>query len=328
MKYNFSLIIPVYNTELYIEKCLKNIQIQTHSSYEVIIVDDGSEDNSIFLCQKYKQHIKNLTILRQENKGLSTARNTALDICKGKYVWFIDSDDFINDCNVLERIYNHLEKYSLDILQFNANFKVTAINKWSIKKNKKLLLNKVKSTDVLTGQDYLELMASSNEWRYGVWLYVFRKDFLLANNLTFEEDFIHEDAAFNVKCLVVCDRFKFVNESYYTYRIRPNSIMSKPTTIDNLIGYLQAYKSIEESHIDKRGILKFYLRTIYLQIVERFFYLKDSDGMEVYMKELENIGEKFTDEFNSDNLIVEVKLTNKKNYHDFIKMYNIGESKI
>lgn len=323
MEFNFSLIIPVFNTELYIEKCLKSIQNQTYNSYEVVIVDDGSEDNSIFICEQYQKRINNLTILKQENKGLSYARNKALKICKGKYIWFIDSDDFIKECDALENIYSELEKDSLDILQFNAQFKVTSMNKWSLEKNKKLLINKIKSTDVLNGKDFLNLIASNNEWRYGVWMFIFSREFLLKNKLDFDENYIHEDAAFNVKALIVCNRMRFSDKCYYTYRVRPNSIMSVPTTIANISGYIQAYKSIEKTFVKNGYVSNFYLRSIYLQLVERVFYLKDSSKLEKYIEELEKLGQLYSKNFNSTNLIIEAKTTSEKCYNNFLEIHEI-----
>ena len=323
MKYDFSLIIPVFNTELYIGKCLKSIDNQTYSNYEVIIINDGSNDSSIDICNQYMKKISNMIILNQENRGLSFSRNRALNICKGKYIWFVDSDDFLHDSAALENIYRALENDELDILQFNAKFKVSTINEWSQTKNKSLLLNNLQKTEVLTGREYLDLVVSYNEWRYGVWMFVFRKEFLLENDLKFEENFIHEDVAFNIKCLIVCDRIKYMDRCYYTYRIRPNSIMGITTTIANIEGYLQAYRSIEKTFSRYNYFSRYYLQIIYLQIVERFFYLRHSDLIKPYFGELESLGQSYMEEFNSVNLIMEAKLTNEKKYNNFLKVYDL-----
>lgn len=321
MAIQFSLIIPVYNTQFFIEKCLKSIQLQTFEQYEVIIIDDGSTDDSIDLCYKYLKNIKNMIIIHQENRGLSSARNRALKIAKGKYIWFIDSDDYINDCDTLEIIYNELEENFLDILQFNARFKVHALNQWSLEKNNKKIISNFKDTAVLSGKDYLRLIAQKDEWRYGVWTFVFRREFLINNNIYFHETFIHEDAAFNVNVLSVCQRIKFINNVLYVYRIRPLSIMSKETTIANVKGYLQAYRSIDKVLEEEDNLRKFFLNSIFLQIVERVFYLRNST-LDLYKKELLVLGENHQDYFNSANLIKEALSTSEKDYHIFLDKYS------
>jgi len=90
-----TIIIPVYNTEKYVEKCIESIINQTYKNLEIIIVNDGSTDNSYNICKKYCEIDERIILLTQDNQGLSVARNNALDIATGKYVEFVDSDDWI-----------------------------------------------------------------------------------------------------------------------------------------------------------------------------------------------------------------------------------------
>ena len=95
-KYKFSIIVPVYNVENYVDKCIKSILNQTYKNYEVIIINDGSTDNSLNIINKYKNN-KKIKIITQKNKGLSNARNNGMKMATGDYLLFIDSDDYIED---------------------------------------------------------------------------------------------------------------------------------------------------------------------------------------------------------------------------------------
>ncbi|WYJ96103.1 hypothetical protein DOK67_0000367 [Enterococcus sp. DIV0212c] len=129
-----------------------------------------------------------------------------------------------------------------------------------------------------------------------MWIFIFSREFLLKNKLDFDENYIHEDAAFNVKALIVCNRMRLSDKCYYTYRVIPNSIMIVQTTIANVSGYIQSYKSIEKPFVKNGYVTDFYLHLIYLQL-------------EKHIEELEKLGQLFSESFNSTNLIIEAKTT-------------------
>ena len=115
-----SVIIPVYNVEKYIIECIESIINQTFKDIEIIVVNDGSKDNSIKIVEEYLSD-KRLKIINKENRGLSSARNKGMKIARGEYIYFIDSDDFINE-DVLEVLYKNLESERFDIIFSNFSF--------------------------------------------------------------------------------------------------------------------------------------------------------------------------------------------------------------
>lgn len=112
----FSIIIPVYNIENYLSECMESIAAQTFHDYEVILVDDGSMDNSGKLCDSYAEHYRQFRVFHQENKGLSVARNKGIELAEGEYILFVDGDDYLGDAFVLERLASEAE--DCDIVTF------------------------------------------------------------------------------------------------------------------------------------------------------------------------------------------------------------------
>lgn len=109
-----SVIVPVYNVEKYLSKCIDSILAQTYKNLEIILVDDGSPDNCPKICDEYAKKDNRIKVIHKENGGLSAARNVALDIAKGEYIGFVDSDDFIAE-DMYEVLYNLAEKYNAEI---------------------------------------------------------------------------------------------------------------------------------------------------------------------------------------------------------------------
>ncbi|MCT4698889.1 glycosyltransferase family 2 protein [Tenacibaculum haliotis] len=123
-----SIIVPVYNTEKYLRKCLESIENQTYKNFEVILINDGSKDNSLNICKEFISGKFNYKLLSQENKGLSSARNEGLKIATGEYVTFLDSDDWL-ESQYLERLYSVLKKYNADIsiCEFNITYESKSV---------------------------------------------------------------------------------------------------------------------------------------------------------------------------------------------------------
>ena len=121
-----SVIIPVYNVEKYLSRCVDSVLNQTYKNFELILVDDGSLDNSPVICDEYENKDSRIKVIHKENGGLSSARNAGLEICKGDYIFFIDSDDWLTDENVLEEFISKAEKENAD---FVYSFMNTATDK-------------------------------------------------------------------------------------------------------------------------------------------------------------------------------------------------------
>ena len=114
-----SVIIPVYNTEKFLEKCLNSVLNQTLKEIEIIVVNDGSRDNSLEIIKKFKKEDNRIVLLNEQNGGSSFARNKGLETAKGKYFYFIDSDDYLEENTMFEELYNKCENDNLDIVVFD-----------------------------------------------------------------------------------------------------------------------------------------------------------------------------------------------------------------
>ena len=109
-----SLVIPVYNVEKYLDKCMESVLAQTYDNYEVILVDDGSTDNSGKMCDEYAERDSRVTVYHQKNSGVSVARNVGIENAKGEFISFIDSDDWVDE-SYLEKLVNAQIKYNADL---------------------------------------------------------------------------------------------------------------------------------------------------------------------------------------------------------------------
>ena len=181
---DLSIIVPVYNVEEYLEECLKSIYKIEEIKYEVILVNDGSKDRSFEIMQEFKNMYGDRTIIiDKQNGGLSSARNAGLRIAQGKYVAFIDSDDFI-DPNEFEKIVRKSTEFDLDIGIGNMRYYVPGRIGEPLFRSPR-----VKDLDVTTGVEFLwTAMQSPKCFREEVVDDIYKREFLIKNNLFFNEN--------------------------------------------------------------------------------------------------------------------------------------------
>lgn len=211
-----SIIIPVYNVEKYVEKCVRSCRAQdvSDNEYEIIIVNDGTKDNSMDAVAKAIEGANNVTVLSQENSGLSVARNTGLSHAKGEYVWFIDSDDYIDD-NCLGRIIGLLDG-ALDFLQIQYRY-VYENGDPNVDAPKTII------TGVKSGKEVLKTGGVDIPAQFSI----YRRAFLLDNKLDFYPRIYHEDVDFKPRAVYYASKVASYNEVVYNYLQRDNSISSK-----------------------------------------------------------------------------------------------------
>ena len=217
-KIKLSIIILVYNVEKYLEECLNSISKIKDINYEILIVNDGSPDNSQKIIEEFCENNVRAKFFIKENGGFSSARNYRIERAKREYVWFVDSDDFINP-NEFQNFYNKLDK-NLDILI--GNFYIFKNN--NISKEEKLL----KNNKELSGKELLIKKGKTVIGKTYVWRNLYNREFLLDNKLYFKEKIMVEDQLFTILCLLKAKKVKYLDNYIYYYRIREGSITTSP----------------------------------------------------------------------------------------------------
>lgn len=220
-----SVIIPVYNVEKYLERCIDSVLRQTYDNLEIILVDDGSQDDSGVICDNYAQKYENIIVVHKRNGGLSSARNAGMRIASGEYIGFVDSDDDI-DVHMYEKMYAIAEKYQVDFVMSDY-IRI-------LEENKKYL----KTTEIKGGHYtkenikkniYPQLIMNKN-LEYGPLLSVchclYRTDFLKENNIYFDEEVRwSEDNIFSSFVGFHADSFFYLKgEGLYHYYNNPGTI--------------------------------------------------------------------------------------------------------
>ncbi len=213
MTLHLSIILPVYNVAAYLEKCVQSCFTQDISTekYEVIIVNDGSTDESLALAEKLRLAHPQLKIINQENKGLSGARNTGLKLAKGDYVWFVDSDDWI-ETNCLQNI--------IDQLVDRPDMLWQGHSVWQAEKKVKDYIPKPTSHSI-TGE---ELFSKHLDNLFYIWKFIYQRAFLESNKLLFYEGILYEDLEFTPRALAFANTCITLPKATYHYLVREGSI--------------------------------------------------------------------------------------------------------
>ncbi len=213
-----SIVIPVYKVEKYVEKCLRSCAEQDIFSdeYEIIVVNDGSPDKSIEIVEHVAKGYSNITVVSQKNQGLSLARNKGLSSAKGDYVWFVDSDDWIEK-NVLKKLITLCTENNLDILRFCVGNVIEgkSVRRFNYEAREKRIQ---KGKDVLLDGIYSPCVQFS----------IYKREFLLKNNLSFYPGIFHEDGEFTPRAWYMAERVMLLNDICYYYRLNNDSIMGRP----------------------------------------------------------------------------------------------------
>lgn len=260
-----SVIIPIYNVEKYIDECLNSVRNQTLSEIEIICVNDGSIDNSLELVEAHAMADDRITIISKYNGGQSSARNIGASYAKGKYIYFLDSDDNLLP-NTLELLFNCSEENNLDILYFGAE---------SFFENKQLervhesyrdyYHRQVVTNQSVSGEELFDEMISKNAFRCSVPLQFINSSYLKNIGLRFKEGIAHEDELFSSILIVNAENVMCIDERLYRRRIRANSTITSHIThkkfVDlyivamTLFGYVMVTDKLSDS--SKQSLLSY-----------------------------------------------------------------------
>lgn len=254
----FSIIIPVYNVEDYIKECLDSIKKQTYKDYEVIVVNDGTKDNSMDIVKKYP-----VTIINQENQGLSAARNTGAKQATGEYLLFVDSDDYLEK-DTLKKI-NQALTNNPDVVRFQI--KEVFDNQEEKQYPEEPFRNK-------SGEEAFKLLTNYH-FVENAWCYAIKRKYYEKEKFSFKKGTIHED--FGLIPLVIIKAKTVTSISYigYNYRQRQGSIMStenyektKKKVGDFYNHYQYLVKEIDKTNLEKEYFKSFIANSLILKITE------------------------------------------------------------
>lgn len=298
-----SVIIPIYNVEKYLHGCVDSVIKQTYSNLEIILVDDGSPDNCPAICNMYAQNDSRIRVIHKENGGLSDARNAGLSIAQGEYVYFLDSDDYI-ELEAIETLVNEAVHYNADFVFFNAN----VINEaGSIKYNNNAYHRLGFYSNPLTGVDMVEKLMKYNEYRSAVPLLFIKKNVLSENKLTFYKGLIYEDDLFTFQLYLVSNCVVHLDEALYNRRVRDNSIMSSNIKPNNLRSIVFIINEMLSSYTNEGGKKAEVIKTrlcYLLPCVNRDYYRLDKKQRRKFDDDIKKLKENLRKENYLDDLQV------------------------
>ncbi|MEO1639039.1 MAG: glycosyltransferase [Pseudomonadota bacterium] len=224
-----SIIVPVYNISTYLPDCLESLIRQNFQNIEIICVNDGATDRSQAVIDAYKARDPRVVGIQQENQGQSAARNSALKIANGEFIHFMDGDDILSP-RAYERLIPVGSELALDIAFFDAeSFFDKEFLREEFSSYEDYYERKLPETSCISGIEMLRLMRDCNGFRASVCIQIFRKDFLVQNNIRFFENMVFEDNAFSLQAIVEATSCKYIQERFYFRRIREGStITSNP----------------------------------------------------------------------------------------------------
>ena len=222
-----SVIIPVYNVERYLTDCLDSLLRQTLVDIEIICVNDGSTDGSPDILMRYAKLDSRMIILNQENSGLSSARNAGLDIAQGEYLYFLDSDDYI-DANALQILYIKAQEDDLDILFFNgtAIYEDPALEKF-FPEVKHYCRRSLRVNDPLSGAELFCTMRENDTYRASVCMQLIKRTYLARTQVKFETGIVHEDELFSFLIMLQAERTGCLADALFFRRVRRDSLMTQ-----------------------------------------------------------------------------------------------------
>ena len=215
MKPLLTVVIPVYNVEKYLKRCLESILSQEWKCYDILLIDDGSSDNSPQICDDYVKEYDFISVIHKENSGLSEARNTGILHAKGEYVYFPDSDDWIEPQTFVE-LAEELESREFDIISFNREF---------VKSEEEIILSEPKTDQVYKGKEAFVKMLKHSYITGFANDKIYKKSLFIENNILFPKGKYYEDLGTNYKLFLLANRVYATNQKYYHYLIdNPDSI--------------------------------------------------------------------------------------------------------
>ncbi|MFL0427317.1 glycosyltransferase family 2 protein [Moraxella sp. 179-F 1C4 NHS] len=274
----FSIIVPVYNVEDYLDTCLKSILAQSFTDYEVIVVNDGSTDSSKKICEYYTHKYSHIKLIDKINGGLSDARNYGIDNAQGEYLIFLDSDDFWNYDLALEEINKIInQNKELDLIIFgHTQFNDGEVN---IKETVFPTLQ-IKGGEFEADLDYL---IEKKIYKAAAWDKVVKKSILVNNQIYFPINKIHEDAVFLSSLVLRLDNIYFSDKKIYNYRYNMNGSLLSASS-KNVQKNIDSYKFIINYFYNEIRNNNFYSIPYVISLQTYLAYLKDKKGIFAMIK--------------------------------------------
>lgn len=267
-----SVIVPIYNVEKYIYKCIDSILNQTYKNIEVILVDDESPDNCGRICDDYAKTNFNIKVIHKKNGGLSDARNAGLDIASGDFIGFVDSDDYISP-----EMYATLLK---ELINSNSDLAECAVERIY---SDKIIKDDTGDVKILTGQEALEMHLKSDGNGYmprtAVWSKLYKKDFFKTNRFPVGE--IHEDYLLTCKSLYYANKVCLIDRCLYSHiYTNSSSITQADFSQKDLFKEKQYFNRMK--FLKDKGLKKHYqyAKSKYYRLLLQFFYKCSFSGLE------------------------------------------------
>ncbi len=268
-----SIIVPVYNVEKYLEKCIQSIVSQTYKNIEIILIDDESQDESGNICDKYKKVDKRIKVIHKKNGGLSDARNKGLEVSKGTYIMFIDSDDYI-DKDMVEVLYNACQRTHLDI----------ACCAKYIEKNdgSYYLKNIIKNEKSFLPKEAIKSLLLNNKIDTSACDKLFKKKLFL--NIRFPVGKYYEDLATIHKVIEKSNGIIHVSQAKYHYLQRDGSIINSNFNLKHL-QYIEVSKYLVDYYSKDNEIKNYALANFYLSVATTIMDMKIKNADKKYYSE-------------------------------------------
>lgn len=276
MKPLISVIVPVYNVENHIDRCIESLINQSYENLEIILVNDGSTDNSACKCEQWKEKDSRIILLNTENKGASAARNKGLDICKGDYIGFVDSDDYI-ETSMYEKLYESLIKTNSDISscgikRFNDQ---EVVDLW------------VSDKDREYGRDNIFDTVYTSHIGWAIWNRLYKRENW--KDIRFEEGRTREDLEIIFRILYKTKKMSYINEALYNYYISENGVTNAEFSNKNL-DMLWACEQSLKLHKENNNITQENrIKQLYLDYLLEFYKKETTKEMDNELKRYSSI---------------------------------------
>ena len=214
MQGKISIIVPVYKVENELDRCVQSLMKQTYKNIEIILVDDGSPDQCPKLCEQYAKEDERIRVIHKKNGGLSDARNAGLNLARGEYVLYVDSDDYI-EVDSCERLINATSEEQVDIVVGNAIMEKS--NSYE-----KMIHSATPAGEIYSAKDFIEKAVRASQWYAPSWLNMYRRDFLLQNKLFFKVGIYFEDMQMLPRVFLRAKKVACIDGVFYHYIVREN----------------------------------------------------------------------------------------------------------